>query len=66
MSTTEFIRYCLIAQKSNFKKGDNFFQVDERKLIETKWKYTYALHLESNTIIHRAEDTYEYFLYFSI
>ncbi len=54
----------LLAQKNNYKKGDNFFQVDERKLVETKWKYTYALHLESNTIIHRAEDTYEYFLFF--
>lgn len=33
-------------------------------LKETKWKYTYALHLESNTIIHQAESFYEYFLYF--
>ncbi len=41
-----------------------YFTIDERKIVETKWKYTYALHLESNTIIHQAEDTYEYFLYF--
>jgi len=54
----------LMAQNRNYQKGDNFFQIDERKLIETKWKYTYALHLESNTIIHRAEDAYEYFLFF--
>lgn len=54
----------LLAQKNSYKKGDDFFQVEDRKLIETKWKYTYALHLESNTIIHRAEDTYEYFLFF--
>ena len=43
-------------------------QVDSEKigelLKETKWKYTYALHLESNTIIHQAESFYEYFLYF--
>lgn len=52
------------SQNRPYKKGEDFFQVDERKLIETKWKYTYALHLESNTIIHRAEDTYEYFLFF--
>ena len=38
--------------------------VDERKIIETKWRYTYALHLESNTIFHKAEKGYEYFLYF--
>lgn len=33
-------------------------------LPETKWKYTYALHLESNTIIHQAENFYEYYLHF--
>ena len=59
-----FFSIALFAQKNPYKKGDNFFQIDERKLVETKWKYTYALHLESNTIIHRAEDTYEYFLFF--
>lgn len=54
----------LMAQKSNYQKGDAFFKVDERRFVETKWKYTYALHLESNTIIHKAEDAYEYFLFF--
>jgi hypothetical protein len=52
------------AQKKNTTSSANYFTVDERKIIETKWRYTYALHLESNTIIHRAENTYEYFLYF--
>lgn len=33
-------------------------------LPETKWKYTYALHLESNTIIHQAENFYDYYIYF--
>jgi len=42
----------------------DYFEIDERKIVETKWKYAYALHLESNTIIHKAENTYEYFLYF--
>jgi len=51
----------LIAQIDNSKA---YFDIDERKVVETKWKYAYALHLESNTIIHQAEDTYEYFLYF--
>jgi hypothetical protein len=36
----------------------------ERALAETKWRYTYALHLESNTIIHQAEDFYDYYLHF--
>lgn len=43
---------------------NSYFQIDDRMIIETKWKYTYALHLESNTIIHKAEDVYEFFLYF--
>ena len=42
----------------------SYFEIEESKLVETKWKYTYALHLESNTIIHKSEDTYEYFLHF--
>lgn len=36
----------------------------ERAIAETKWRYTYALHLESNTIIHQAEDFYDYYLHF--
>ena len=44
--------------------GRNYAEVDERKIIETKWRYTYALHLESNTIFHKAEKDYEYFLHF--
>jgi hypothetical protein len=34
------------------------------QLLETKWRYTYALHLESNTIIHQAENFYDFYLYF--
>ena len=44
--------------------GRSYGAVDERKIIETKWRYTYALHLESNTIFHKAEKDYEYFLHF--
>ncbi|MFT6319369.1 MAG: hypothetical protein ACJAT4_000286 [Granulosicoccus sp.] len=44
--------------------GAGYPEVDERKIIETKWRYTYALHLESNTIFHKAEKDYEYFLHF--
>ncbi len=39
-------------------------QTVEHLLMETNWKYTYALHLESNTIIHQAENFYDYYLYF--
>ncbi len=41
-----------------------FFQIDDRKLIGVKWKYTYALHVKSNTIVHQAEAGYDYFLHF--
>jgi len=44
--------------------GDPFFTVDERQIIETKWRYTYSLHLESNTILHQADENYDYFLNF--
>ena len=44
--------------------GTRYAAVDERKIIETKWRYTYTLHLESNTIIHQAEDFYDYYLFF--
>ncbi len=37
--------------------------VNENDLIETKWKYTYALHVESNTAIHQADDDYSFFIY---
>lgn len=36
----------------------------ERLLIESKWQYTYTLHAESNTIIHKAEGNYDFYLYF--
>ncbi len=39
-------------------------KVDENRLIETKWKYTYALHVESNTTIHQAGDEYDFFIHF--
>lgn len=38
--------------------------MDERLFIESKWRYTYTLHAESNTTIHKADDRYDYYLYF--
>lgn len=52
------------AQSDSLGWGTHYLAVDERKIIETKWKYTYAIHLESNTTIHKAENFYDYFLYF--
>ncbi len=53
----------LIAQVSDSLSSTPYIKVDERQIVETKWRYTYALHLESNTIIHQADDAYKYFLY---
>lgn len=52
------------AQQTGDGWGTHYKAVDERIFVETKWRYTYAMHLESNTIIHQAEDYYEYFLHF--
>lgn len=37
--------------------------IKEQDLIESKWKYAYTLHVESNTVIHKAENYYDFFLY---
>lgn len=44
--------------------GTNYPAVMERLLVESKWKYTYTLHLESNTVVHQSGKQYEYFLFF--
>lgn len=38
--------------------------INENLFVNTKWKYTYTTHAESNTIIHKADDTYDYFVFF--
>ncbi len=38
--------------------------IDERKIVETKWKYTYTLHVSSNTILHQADNNYDFFIHF--
>lgn len=44
--------------------GAIFNAPDERLFVESRWRYTYTLHSESNTIIHKADKNYEFFLYF--
>lgn len=41
-----------------------FGPINERLLVETRWQYAYTLHVESNTVIHKADDAYQHFLYF--
>ena len=53
-----------MAQNDSLAWGTNYPAVQDRQIIETKWRYTYAIHLESNTIIHQAENYYDYYLHF--
>ena len=55
-----FLFLCLNVFGQKF--GD--FKVEERQLIGTKWRYTYTLHVESNTTVHQADKEYQYFLFF--
>ena len=50
----------LLAQET----GSVWNPPDERLFIESKWRYSYTLHSESNTIIHRADENYDFYLYF--
>jgi hypothetical protein len=58
--------FLLVGSQVGYTQDDGyqFTPIEESALLETKWKYTFALHLESNTIIHKAEDFYEYYLHF--
>ncbi|WP_264789738.1 hypothetical protein [Aureispira anguillae] len=38
--------------------------INENLFVNTKWKYTYTTHAESNTIIHKADEAYAYYLFF--
>ncbi|MCP4438451.1 MAG: hypothetical protein GY810_05860 [Aureispira sp.] len=38
--------------------------INENLFVNTKWQYTYTTHAESNTIIHKADKDYEYYLFF--
>lgn len=41
-----------------------YLRINEHLFINTKWKYTYTTHAESNTIIHKADEDYNYFVFF--
>lgn len=52
------------AQEDNSSTRQFFVPFNDNYLVETKWMYTYTLHLESNTILHQADDAYQYYMYF--
>lgn len=38
--------------------------INENLFVNTKWKYTYTTHAESNTVIHKADEQYDHFIFF--
>lgn len=61
-----FIWIILALFTQNLMAQDRFGypNVSENQLIGTKWRYAYTLHLESNTTVHQADKTYQYYLFF--
>lgn len=60
--------FCVEIQES-YGQGKNEFlyrDVPESILYETKWQYKYTLHVESQTIIHRAGDHFQAYYYFRL
>ena len=55
---------CLISSVVSFGQKFGYPAVLERQVIGTKWRYAYTMHVESNTTVHQADKTYQYFLFF--
>ena len=59
--------FCYIITATNLIAQDTlkskYPAVNESILLGSKWRYTYMTHAESNTVLHRAENGYEYFLH---
>lgn len=51
------------AQNDTIPIRRSYPPVSENNLIETKWKYTYTGHVETNNIVHKADAEYEYYLH---
>jgi hypothetical protein len=56
--------YILLCIFSLNTKAQSFVSFDASAFRETKWRYSYMLHVESNTVLHKADAAYQFFLYF--
>jgi hypothetical protein len=56
--------YFLLCIFSLNTKAQSFVSFDAATFKETKWRYSYMLHVESNTVLHKADAAYQFFLYF--
>lgn len=57
------ISYSLSAQITD-STAPIYPAINENLFVNTKWKYTYTTHAESNTVIHKADEMYLYYLFF--
>jgi len=58
-----FVPTTLLAQ-SKQKSEQTLPKIDENMFMETRWKYVKTYHPESETVIHEANEGYEFFVYF--
>lgn len=62
-TTAAMLLWCGILSAQVTDYNSLYGPVPERLIAETHWRYAYALHVESNTIIHKAEEYYDYYLW---
>ncbi len=56
--------YCIAWTQDSSSVPNTPSNIEETRIIETKWRYTYTLHVESNTTIHQADDKYDFYIHF--
>lgn len=59
-----YLSSSLLVAQSTLVDSSAYAAINENLFVNTKWKYTYTTHAESNTIIHKADEDYKYYLFF--
>lgn len=63
MQNLRFLRnFCIVALLCNVPKMAA--QTSAEQLFETHWRYTYTLHVETNSIVQQAGDQWRHFMWF--
>jgi len=44
--------------------AQQYLPIDEKQFLNTRWKFAYSAHVQSDEVIFRAEDGYEHFIWF--
>lgn len=60
--------FCLDSTESSSQVRNDYLYPDvpESVLYETKWQYRHTLHVESQTVIHSADDNFKAYYYFRL